>query len=526
MADVPMPLYIVVVDEEDNGGARQKVSSSSASISGPASSPTSFRYTRPMLQSTLQLMGCKARHAFKISRRVFELCRTDCLSGNLIHRERYMSKLHPTEKSFAKESGHIVGDNVGEGEMMPFELYKWLTTVPLTREIFLNVVCEALSEYKYVGPNQRADLLLACRIRERKESFTILLSGTSGCGKSTLSALLGNRLGVTTVISTDSIRHMMRSFVNEKQNPLLWASTYHAGDCLDPVAVAMAKARRKEKKLTGPTTLMLEESVDGALYKKADNQVPDTGSSSKLIGQKQMAIEGYKAQSEMVIDSLDRLITAWEDRKESVVVEGVHLSLNFVVGNMYTSFCNHKPVNLQFGNFGISAWPSDTGGTSHTGSMDELRDDVADSEMVRDPLCGREPHTIRHTSYLRWDHIAPKSPTGLWLKESSSVSGIEEAEDQHDTTDSDDDLGDVVHMNLDEEVGNSKDLLFDSWKVLLMRIQLNLTRNMRDLAIRDRLQNVYPSGDDEPEKLPLLCKHWTAQTKVQRRHSHGEFTIP
>jgi pantothenate kinase-related protein Tda10 len=29
-----------------------------------------------------------------------------------------------------------------------------------------------------------------CRIRERKESVTVLLCGTSGCGKSTLSALL------------------------------------------------------------------------------------------------------------------------------------------------------------------------------------------------------------------------------------------------------------------------------------------------------------------------------------------------
>ncbi|CAK9153559.1 unnamed protein product [Ilex paraguariensis] len=48
---------------------------------------------------------------------------------------------------------------------------------------------------EYVGPNQRADLMLACRIRERKESVTVLLCGTSGCGKSTLSALLGSRWG-------------------------------------------------------------------------------------------------------------------------------------------------------------------------------------------------------------------------------------------------------------------------------------------------------------------------------------------
>ena len=41
----PKLLYIAVAD----GGGRR-----------------AFRYTRPVLQSTLQLMGCKARHAFKV----------------------------------------------------------------------------------------------------------------------------------------------------------------------------------------------------------------------------------------------------------------------------------------------------------------------------------------------------------------------------------------------------------------------------------------------------------------------------
>ena len=43
------------------------------------------------------------------------------------------------------------------------------------------------------------------------------------------------------------------------------------------------------------------------------------------------ALQGYKAQSEMVLASLDSLIGACEARRESVVVEGVHLSLNAVV---------------------------------------------------------------------------------------------------------------------------------------------------------------------------------------------------
>ena len=63
--------------------------------------------------------------------------------------------------------------------------------------------------------------------------------------------LQASRPGITTVVSTDSIRHMMRSFADEKENPLLWASTYHAGEFLDPVAVAKDKAKKKAKKLAG-----------------------------------------------------------------------------------------------------------------------------------------------------------------------------------------------------------------------------------------------------------------------------------
>lgn len=42
-------LYIIVVEDD-----------------AETEKDTSFRYTRSVLQSTLQLMGCKARHAFKV----------------------------------------------------------------------------------------------------------------------------------------------------------------------------------------------------------------------------------------------------------------------------------------------------------------------------------------------------------------------------------------------------------------------------------------------------------------------------
>lgn len=50
MAEVAKLLYIVVVDEGEK----------------PEKGKGSFRYTRHVLQSTLQLMGCKPRHAFKV----------------------------------------------------------------------------------------------------------------------------------------------------------------------------------------------------------------------------------------------------------------------------------------------------------------------------------------------------------------------------------------------------------------------------------------------------------------------------
>lgn len=50
MGEVTKLLYVVVVDD---GEKREK-------------GKESFRYTRPVLQSALQLMGCKARHAFKV----------------------------------------------------------------------------------------------------------------------------------------------------------------------------------------------------------------------------------------------------------------------------------------------------------------------------------------------------------------------------------------------------------------------------------------------------------------------------
>jgi 2-phosphoglycerate kinase len=46
--------------------------------------------------------------------------------------------------------------------------------------------------------------------------------------------LVGARFGIQTVLSTDSIRHIMRNFVQEQDNPILFCSTYEAGSIVPP----------------------------------------------------------------------------------------------------------------------------------------------------------------------------------------------------------------------------------------------------------------------------------------------------
>lgn len=487
----------------------------------------------------------------------------------------------------------------------------------------------------------------------------MLLCGTSGCGKSTLSSLLGSRLGITTVISTDSIRHMMRSFVDEKQNPLLWASTYHAGEYLDRVAVGEAKIKSKAKKLGRAPLLTTGDVSDNSNSGKTS---PKGGSNtSELISPKQMAIEGYKAQSEMVIDGLDRLITGWEERKESVVVEGVHLSLNFVMGlmkkhpsiipfmiyitnedkhlerfavrakymtldpekNKYVKYirnirtiqeylCNRadkhlvpkinntnvdksvaaihatvfsclrrheagekfydpatntvtvideeyrnqcvadslsskgmyqliqrqgssrrlmallntdgsvakawplvsvdsngepifgqmtedetgnpmdglfpvgkaEPVNLQFGNFGISAWVSDTGGTSHASSLDEFKGDGTDNGSKYYSSCCSSPRMSDGPSKE--------------LKEEQSVDGSDEEIDVPPEVDSDEDFSDDDFKQVQEEIEGSVD-----------EESTKSDEEYLDLAMEDVQENGYWSDNDESYKdahLPVLAK--------------------
>ena len=61
----------------------------------------------------------------------------------------------------------------------------------------------------------------------------VLLGGASGTGKSSLSSLLASRLGISSMLSTDSIRHILRNFIPREEKPVLFCSTYEAGNFIE-----------------------------------------------------------------------------------------------------------------------------------------------------------------------------------------------------------------------------------------------------------------------------------------------------
>lgn len=111
---------------------------------------------------------------FQISRRVFEMMKRENLADKLVSASAGV--LQQDAKTFQHgktesrtnawlNKGYMDGSSLGEVESKnkPFELYKRRTTIVVKRKLFLDVVCGALSEYKYVGPKQRDDLVLACK---------------------------------------------------------------------------------------------------------------------------------------------------------------------------------------------------------------------------------------------------------------------------------------------------------------------------------------------------------------------------
>ena len=153
------------------------------------------RFNRETLKTALLTSGIKYTEVSKISSKIFETCHCKAKLNNF------------------------------ENEKNLF--------LAISYNSFNNILIEEVAKcHKIQTKKMLINFELACDILEQNLNFVILLGGPSGTGKSSIANLLGARLGIPLVLSTDSIRHIMRNFLSKEENPLLFESTYNAGKYL------------------------------------------------------------------------------------------------------------------------------------------------------------------------------------------------------------------------------------------------------------------------------------------------------
>lgn len=67
------------------------------------------------------------------------------------------------------------------------------------------------------------------RLHHSSRPLIVLLGGATGTGKSTIASMLAHRLGISRVVATDMVRHVMRACFDERFMPAIHFSSFEVG---------------------------------------------------------------------------------------------------------------------------------------------------------------------------------------------------------------------------------------------------------------------------------------------------------
>lgn len=235
--------YLLVAPE----GAEEPASAGPAPPAPAVLVAGAARYTHSLLRQTLQLVGAKPRQSDKAAHKVFLILQQRAalppseplsLAGRLhtaagghagvalarLEFDRLvMDCLAASDQQQPQPQQQVppVADSAAAPLPVPAASDPALQQPPadggVQRQHDVLLVAPAGASAAVIAATAAAavgDFRIACALREQRASVAVLLCGTSGTGKSTLAALLAARLGISTVVSTDSIRHMMRRCVH------------------------------------------------------------------------------------------------------------------------------------------------------------------------------------------------------------------------------------------------------------------------------------------------------------------------
>lgn len=107
----------------------------------------------------------------------------------------------------------------------------------VTSQHLARVLAERLA--RHAGPDVAVRYERLRLFKRSRRPLVLLLGGSTGSGKSSLASEVAHRLDITRILSTDSVRHVMRAMISEKLLPSIHRSSFEVWR--DP-AVARAAA--------------------------------------------------------------------------------------------------------------------------------------------------------------------------------------------------------------------------------------------------------------------------------------------
>ena len=126
---------------------------------------------------------------------------------------------------------------------------------------------EALSQQ--IGPQTAERYLVWRRYQEPERPVIILLGGTAGVGKTSLALEVAHRLGIGRVLSSDSIRQIMRVMLSHELVPSIHGSSYDAHKLLAPDAMGDDPVIEGFRAQTAAVAVGIRASMDRAISENA-----------------------------------------------------------------------------------------------------------------------------------------------------------------------------------------------------------------------------------------------------------------
>lgn len=190
------------------------------------------------------------------------------------------------------------------------------------------LACETMA--RRIGPEAAERYLVWRRYQEPERPVILLLGGAAGVGKTSIALEVAHRLGIGRVLSTDSIRQIMRLTLSQEIAPALHGSSYDAWKLVPPDTLGDDPVIDGFRDQTAIVSVGVRASMDRAIAENASIVIDGVAIVPGLID-----LTAYEGQAEvifLVVATLDA--EAYANRFAARAADGSRRSAHRYLENL------------------------------------------------------------------------------------------------------------------------------------------------------------------------------------------------